>query len=88
MPRARDSDGNSRMTVERKQALLRRFGEAVRSRRVQIGLTQEQLAALAELDRTYVGGIERGGRNPSYLNLVKLARALRVTLSQLLEGVC
>ena len=61
------------------------FGRAVRSRRVAIGVSQEQLALEAGLDRTYVGGVERGERNLSFNNLVKLARALAISPSKLLE---
>jgi transcriptional regulator with XRE-family HTH domain len=46
-------------------------------------LTQEALATLAEMHWTYVGGIERGERNPSWDNIVKLAAALDVRVSEL-----
>jgi len=59
------------------------FGLALREIRHQRGLSQEGLAALCGLDRTYVSGIERGERNPSLANLLKLAGALEVRLSQL-----
>jgi transcriptional regulator with XRE-family HTH domain len=49
------------------------------------GLTQEQLAFEAKLDLTYVGGIERGRRNPSLLVMVRIARALGVEIESLLE---
>ena len=52
-----------------------------------LGLSQEQLADMASMDRTYVGGIERGERNPSLKNLARLASALQLSLSKLLEGV-
>ncbi|MGH8194150.1 MAG: helix-turn-helix domain-containing protein [Woeseiaceae bacterium] len=58
------------------QAVLREFGERVRSAREGRGWTQEDLAAEAGLDRTYVGGIERGERNLALLNVNKLAIAL------------
>ena len=63
------------------------FGKAVRSRRHALGLSQEQLAEKADLHWTYIGGIERGERNLSLENIVKIARALRVKPSQLMEGI-
>ena len=60
------------------------LGQAVRGLRADRRITQEQLAALCGLDRTYVGGIERGERNPTYLNLLRLADALGVRSSELL----
>jgi transcriptional regulator with XRE-family HTH domain len=49
-------------------------------------MTQEQLAFEAEIDLTYVGGIERGRRNPSLMVLVRIAKALGVPLPKLVEG--
>lgn len=60
------------------------FGFAIRDFRERLGLSQEELAARAGLHRTYVGGIERGERNPSLVNLVKLAQALEVPLWQII----
>lgn len=60
------------------------LGRAIRARRKTAGLSQEQLADRSGLHRTYVGGIERGERNVSYSNLLKLARAVAVKPSQLL----
>jgi transcriptional regulator with XRE-family HTH domain len=59
-------------------------GKNVRRIRRERGLTQEQLAFEAELDLTYVGGIERGKRNPSLLVMVRIAEALSVPLPKLL----
>lgn len=60
------------------------FGRAVRERRTSLGLSQEELADRAGLHRTYVGSIERGERNPSLLNIARLAKALRVRPSELM----
>lgn len=60
-------------------------GRNVRLRRQARGLTQEQLAFEAQLDLTYVGGIERGRRNPSLLVMVRLADALGVNLADLIK---
>lgn len=59
-------------------------GENVRRLRLERGLTQEQLAFESKIDLTYVGGIERGRRNPSLLVLVRIAGALAVEPSLLI----
>lgn len=63
------------------------LGKAVRKRRLALKLSQEALAERADLHWTYIGGIERGERNVSLLNIVKLARALGTTASRLLNGI-
>ena len=63
---------------------LKRFGQRVRELRIAAGLSQEELAERAGLHRTYVGGIERGERNVGVLNLLQLARALKVRPGELL----
>jgi transcriptional regulator with XRE-family HTH domain len=60
------------------------LGRNVRRLRQQRKLTQEQLAFEAEIDLTYMGGIERGKRNPSLLVMARIADALRVPLTKLL----
>jgi transcriptional regulator with XRE-family HTH domain len=64
-----------------------RFGRALRQRRHRLGVSQEEFADLCGLDRTYVGGIERGERNLALINIEKLARALKISLSELFRGV-
>jgi transcriptional regulator with XRE-family HTH domain len=61
-------------------------GKNVRRLRLQKDMTQEELAFEAEIDLTYIGGIERGRRNPSLMVLVRIAKALGVPLPKLLEG--
>lgn len=68
------------------ESVRSRFGRTVRKYRVASGLSQEELAATAGLHRTYVGGIERGERNVSLENIVRLARALKIHPSILFEG--
>ncbi|MBF6569981.1 MAG: helix-turn-helix transcriptional regulator [Candidatus Binataceae bacterium] len=66
------------------KAIKSRFGRRVRILRKQRGWTQEELAAKAKKHPTYIGGIERGERNPTLTVLAELARALGVPLSELL----
>lgn len=61
------------------------LGQSVRHFRAARQLSQEGLGFAAGLDRTYVGGIERGERNPTFESLSKLARALDVELSQIVQ---
>jgi transcriptional regulator with XRE-family HTH domain len=65
----------------------RLFGTRVRKLRLQRRLSQEKLAELADLHRNYVGGIERGERNVSLINIVKLAHALAVRPAKLIETI-
>jgi transcriptional regulator with XRE-family HTH domain len=63
------------------------FGRRVRELRIERKLSQEKLAEVAELHRNYVGGIERGERNVSLLNIVKLAHGLNVRPTRLMEPI-
>ena len=59
------------------------FGEAVRSARVAEGLTQEELADKSNIDRSYIGGVERGERNPTLAVIKKIAEGLGLSLGEL-----
>ncbi|MDI1445947.1 helix-turn-helix transcriptional regulator [Polyangium sp. 6x1] len=59
------------------------FGAAVRAARLRQGVSQEALADLCELDRTYISGVERGIRNPTVLSIWRIASALHVRPSDL-----
>lgn len=59
------------------------LGEALRTLRVEAGMSQEDLADAADTDLTQVGGIERGVRNPSYTTLLRLASALETRVGRL-----
>lgn len=63
------------------------LGQAIRSRRLALELSQEKLAEKSELHWTYIGGIERGERNVSLVNIVKIARALKTRVSELLADL-
>lgn len=72
----------------RKRAdILERFGLRVRDLRKGQGFTQESFAAACELDRTYIGGIERGERNVALRNIEAIAHALGITLEELMAGL-
>jgi transcriptional regulator with XRE-family HTH domain len=62
------------------------LGDAVRKHRENLGLSQEKLAEICDFDRTYISMIERGKRNPSFLNLLRLAEGLGISVSQLTES--
>lgn len=60
------------------------LGKAIRQTRVSLGVSQEALADKAGLDRSYLGGIERGEHNIAIINLVKIAKSLEITTAELL----
>ena len=62
---------------------LQEFGLHLKKLRLERGLSQEQLGLIAELDRTYISGIERGVRNVSLTNIFKIAKALDVESAEL-----
>ncbi len=73
--------------MPRRARSLTYFGENVRKMRGVSGLTQVRLGDKADLDPTYISGIERGVRNPSLLIISKLAKVLGVPVAKLCEGV-
>ena len=71
---------------ETEREKLRAFGLKVKALRERLGLSQLQLSYKADLDRTYIGSLEGGHRNVSLLNIHKLAEALEVHVSILVDG--
>ena len=67
--------------------VLERFGERVRELRAEQGYSQETFAAECGLDRTYIGGVERGERNLGLRNIERIAEALGVEIAKLMQGV-
>ncbi len=65
------------------QEIEYRFGKAIRRRRRELDLSQEELAERAGLHRNYVSGIETGTRNPSLKNIEKLAQSLNISIARL-----
>ena len=71
----------------KQDSVLASLGQNVRRAREKAALTQEKLAEIAELDATYISGIERGLRNPGIKNVARIAKALGITTSELCKGV-
>jgi transcriptional regulator with XRE-family HTH domain len=67
------------------EAIKEAFGQCVRELRSAKGLSQEALALACDLDRTYIGGIERGERNVSLVNIQRIADALGVGVRELFK---
>lgn len=63
------------------------LGKEIRRRRRDMGYTQSEFAHEINLGRNYYGGIERGERNPSALNLTRIAKGLNTTVSELFHAV-
>ncbi len=73
--------------MAKRKDILKRFGERVRELRKEQGYSQENFAYACELDRTYVGGIERGERNLALRNIERIADTLGISVAELMEGV-
>ena len=69
--------------IMKKEELIE-LGKIVRAKRIQQNLTQSELSVRANVDRNYIGMLERGERNPSYLSLLKIASGLNISVSELL----
>ena len=72
-------------SIEEKK-LLAQVGNKIRALRTESGFSQEKLAFESNLDRTYIGSVERGERNISIINIVKISTALDVKPHELLKS--
>ncbi len=70
-----------------KKKILAALGQLVKQRRVALKISQEELGLRANLDRTYISGVERGLRNPSLTALTSLASGLGITIANLLDNL-
>lgn len=73
--------------MSKKSNPLRELGERIRKHRIARGWSQEDLAERSNLHRNYIGGVERGERNLSFLNILKIAKALDLDASELLKNL-
>ena len=73
------------LSRNRQDPALIALGEANRRIRLSMGISQEKLALLAEVDRSYVGRVERGDNNVAILTLNRLAQALGLSIAQLMQ---
>lgn len=73
--------------MAKRKDILKRFGERVRELRKEQGYSQENFAYACELDRTYLGGIERGERNVALRNIERIADTLGISVAELMDGV-
>lgn len=72
---------------KKEKVYLRAFGARVRALRKAAGYSQEDFALEIGLDRTYMGGVERGERSLALLNIAKIARGLQISESELFAGM-
>jgi transcriptional regulator with XRE-family HTH domain len=73
------------MTMPNHEDIKKKFGDRLRQLRQIRGLSQESLAHLCGLDRSYIGGVERGERNISLINIQKIANALNISLREFFD---
>ena len=71
--------------MDRGRKYCNAFGDAVRKARTKAGLTQEELADRSGIDRSYIGGVERGERNPTLVVICKIAIGLGIQLNELIS---
>ncbi|MCX4321351.1 MAG: helix-turn-helix transcriptional regulator [Lachnospiraceae bacterium] len=67
--------------------ITEKIGVRVREMRIALGLSQEKLALKADIDRTYLAGVEQGKRNPSVKSLEKIINALGVTFGEFFKNM-
>ena len=75
------------LTMNKKHPWLVSVGEKVKEARKIRGLSQEELAGLVGLDRTYLGGVERGERNIAALNIIRIAISLDIEVGSLFPSL-
>ena len=64
------------------------LGAAIRSARVERGISQEELAHRSGIDRSYMSSIERGNQNPGIVSAIRIARSMDMTVTELMAEAC
>ena len=72
--------------IPEEELQLKALGERLRKYRLEKGLSQESFAEKTQLDRTYISGLERGKRNPSFLIIRRISKVLKISEQQLFES--
>lgn len=75
------------ITMKNDNNILKIFGQNIIDLRKEKGISQEKLAELSNLHRTYIGGVERGERNLSLFNIIKIVKALNTNINRLFKGI-
>jgi transcriptional regulator with XRE-family HTH domain len=73
--------------MRKRSGELRELGGRIRAARIALGFSQEELAYKSDIDRSYIGGVERGERNITFNVLCKIATALRCDVAALTEDL-
>ena len=72
--------------ISEEELQLKALGERLRKYRLEKGFSQESFAEKTQLDRTYISGLERGKRNPSFLIIRRISKVLEISEQQLFES--
>lgn len=72
--------------IPEEELQLKALGERLRKYRLEKGFSQESFAEKTQLDRTYISGLERGKRNPSFLIIRRISKVLKISEQQLFES--
>ena len=72
--------------IPEEELQLKALGERLRKYRLEKGFSQESFAEKTQLDRTYISGLERGKRNPSFLIIRRISKVLEISEQQLFES--
>ena len=72
--------------ISEEELQLKALGERLRKYRLEKGFSQESFAEKTQLDRTYISGLERGKRNPSFLIIRRISKVLKISEQQLFES--
>lgn len=75
------------MQIHKHHEILKKFGARVRQERLKSGISQEDLAGLASVHRTYIGMIERGEKNVTLSTMINIAGALEIDVIDLIKGL-